>query len=215
MTKDVIDELLPEDRRAEFTTRFLQEFLKDGFGAASKRFSELLIFHLLEDLGSLGSEDNNFVSHKLQITETRVKSYRYESKLRFVPTEEKYIERRILWALARSYFDADSKRVKFIVEDPYILKALSAQSKRLGGVPDGSFSSEIVVLHSKQLIALINHLYGDGIADSYQKDFDKLIAEDSKIKFSEVRKKVVLGAAGALGGTIVGSLKAFFAGDPT
>lgn len=215
MTHDEIDEIVPEDRRAEFATRFLHEFLKDGFGAESERSIELLVFHLLEDLGPLNREDNNSVSHKLQITETRVKSYRYERKPRFAPTEEKYIERRILWSLARSAFDADSKQIKFIVEDSYVRKALSAQSKRLGGVPDGSFNSEVVVLRSEQLLSLINHLYGDGIADSHQEDFDKLIAEESKIKFSDVRKKVVLVAASALGGTIVKSLKAFFAGDST
>ncbi len=215
MTPDEIDTLLPETARDEFARRFLHEYLKDGFGAATKRATELLIFHLLEELGPLDKKDNNSASHKLQITETRIKAYRYESKLRFAPTEEKYVERRILWALARSEFDANNKRIKFIVEDPYLRKTLNARSKRLGGVPDSSFNSEIVTLRADQLIALINHLYGEGIADSYKKDFDKLLAEDSKIKFAEIRKKMVLGAAGALGGGVVKAIKAYFVADPT
>jgi len=215
MTPEEIETLLAHDSRADFATRFLEEYLRDGFGATSKRSTELLIFHLLEDLGSLSDEDNNNASHLLQITETRVKGYRYESKLRYAPSEDKYVERRIIWALARSDFDANNQRIKFIVEDPYVRKTLNAQSKRIGGVPDTSFNTEIVTLRSEQLLALINHLFGEGTADHFKKDFDKLIAKDSKITFADVRKKIVLGAAGALSGGIVKSLKTFFAGDPT
>ncbi|NBD33634.1 MAG: hypothetical protein GVY17_11885 [Cyanobacteria bacterium] len=215
MKDEEISELIPKDRLGEFASSFLQEFLKDGFGATSKRSTELHVFHLLNSFGNLDSFDNTKLSHLFQITETRVKGYRYESKLRFPPEEEKYIERRILWSLAKSEFDGDVKRIKFIIEDPYVRKSLSAESKRLGGVPDTSFNSEIVSLRTDQLLALISKLFGQEIADDYKKDFDELNKEDSKVKFTEVRKKFVLGAAGALGGGLVKSLKASFTGDPT
>lgn len=215
MKDEDIAKLIPKERLSEFATAFLQEFLKDGFGAASKRSTELHIFHLLDSLGEIDTLDNTKLSHLLQITETRVKSYRYESKLRFPPQEEKYIERRILWSLAKCEFDGDAKRIKFIVEDPYVRKALAAESKRLGGVPDSSFNSEIVTLRTDQLLSLISEFFGEGISKKYKKDFDELNKEDSKIKFAEFRKKFVLGAAGALGGGTVKVVNAYFTGDPT
>lgn len=215
MKNKEISELIPRDRLGEFASNFLQEFLKDGFGAASKRSTELHVFHLLESLGNLDSLDNTKLSHLFQITETRIKGYRYESKLRFPPKEEKYIERRILWSIAKSEFDGDSKRIKFIVEDPYVRNSLSAVSKRLGGVPDTSFNHEIVALRTDQLLELVSKFFGDKIARDYKKDFEELNKEDSKIGFNEVRKKFVLGAAGALGGGLVKALKAYFTGDPT
>jgi hypothetical protein len=215
MKDEDIAKLIPEDMLSDFATAFLQGFLKDGFGAASKRSTELHIFHLLDSYGKIGDLDNTKLSHLLQITETRVKSYRYESKLKFPPQEDKYVERRILWSLAKSEFDGDAKRIKFIVEDPYVRNALAAESKRLGGVPDSSFNREIVSLRTGQLLALISGLFGEKISNQFAKDFDELNKEDSKIKFSELRKKFVLGAAGALGGATVKSLKTFFLGDPT
>jgi hypothetical protein len=118
-------------------------------------------------------------------------------------------------SLARSEFDGDAKRIKFIVEDPYIRKSLSAISKRLGGVPDTSFNSEVVSLRTDQLLTLVSKLYGKDIANDFKKDFDELNKEDSKIKFEEVRKRFVLGAAGAVGGGLVKVAKAWLTGDPT
>lgn len=110
MKNEDIAELIPQDRLGEFASKFLQEFLKDGFGGATKRSTELHVFHLLETFGNLDSFDNTKLSHLFQITETRVKGFRYESKLRFPPKEEKYIERRILWSLAtRPSFSIDQK----------------------------------------------------------------------------------------------------------
>jgi hypothetical protein len=169
----------------------------------------------LETMGNLENRDSTDISHLLQITDSRVKSYRYESKLRFAPNEEKYIERRILWCLAKSEFDGDKKRIKFIVEDPYVRKALAAESKRLGGVPDTSFNTEIVTLRTDQLLELITKLYGEEVVEPFKSDFEALNEEDTKIKFKEVRKKLVLGAAKAFGGVTVKALKSLFTADPT
>ena len=49
----------------------------------------------------------------------------------------------------------------------------------------------------------------------YKKEFDKLKLKDSKVTFAEVRKKFVLGAAGALGVGLVKAVKTYLTGDPT
>ncbi len=214
MKQEKIEALIPKDNLAEFARQFLREYLKDGFGAQPKRHTDLHVFYLLEKMASLDAVDNNDLSHKLQITESRVKSYRYESKLRFVPEDENYIQRRILWSLAKSEFDAEAGKIKFIVEDPYVRKSLNAIAKRLGGVPDSSFNSEVVALNSDHLQKVIVHLFGETTAGQYKKEFDKLKLKDSQITFAEVRKKVILGAAGAIGGGLLTVAKAYL-GDPT
>ena len=215
MKPDKITALIPETSLSKFAASFLQEFLKDGFGSATKRSTELHVFHLLESLGKLDDLDSTDLSHLLQITESRVKAYRYESKLRFPPSDKNYVKQKILWGIAKSQFDGDAKRIHFIIEDPYVRKALAAESKRLGGVPDTSFNREVVALRTDQLTALLSSLFNERIAVAFQKDFDKLNQEESKIKFSEVRKKFVLGAAGAMGGGLVRVFTAHFTGDPT
>lgn len=214
MEKSQIESLIPEEARSEFAMAFLSEYLKDGFGASTKRATELHLFHLLDRFGRLDEHDNVAISRLLQITESRVKSLRYEGKLRFPPDEEKYIERRILWCLARSVFDLESKRIRFIVEDPYVRKELSARSKRIGGVPDTSFNSEIVTLRVDQLVALIKQLYGEPTGKNFEKQFEKLAKADAKVSFAEVRKAVVLGAAKAFGAGVVKGLTAYFTGVP-
>ena len=84
MKQETIDNLIPQSELANFAQQFLHGYLRDGFSAASKRQTDLHVFHLLETLGDLQRLDNNELSIKLQITESRVKTYRYESKLKFL-----------------------------------------------------------------------------------------------------------------------------------
>lgn len=212
MTLEDLHKLVPQENLTEFAAEFLMEFLKDGFGSATKRDTELHVFYLLERHGqNIGLKDNLDLSHLLKITDSRVKSYRYESKLRFPPPkEDKFVERRFLWALARSQFDSESKRIKFTIEDTYVRKTLIGIAKRLGGVPDSSFNSEIVVLKIDQLLELIADQISQDIAEEYKPEFEKLVEGDSKIKFKELKKKFVEGAASKLGGWLLDAVKGYF-----
>ncbi|MDA3961094.1 MAG: hypothetical protein PF961_09910 [Planctomycetota bacterium] len=210
MDARAIAELIDDAKAGDFAREFLQAYLDDGFGAMTKRQVELLVFHLLEAHGSIEGEDNNGLSLRLQVTEARVRALRYESKLRYPPTEERYLERRILWALSRSEFDAEGGRIRFIIEDPYVQKALNALAKRAGGVPDSSFNSEIVQIKPDHLARVLHDLFGAEIADAFRADFAAVMRDDSRLSFAAFRKKFVLGAAGALGSSLVKIAKAWF-----
>ncbi len=215
MDEKIIDQLIPKDQLAAFGKLFLTEYLKDGFGMQSKRSIDLYVFYLLEQLGTLGKLDQNTVSETLRVTESRVTSFRYESRLRFANVSDEDFKKHVLWMLARSDFDTESLKVKFIIEDTFMRKRLNAISKRIGGVPDSSFNAEIVSLHYEQLSFLIKWLFGEEISEEYNNQFQKLIAENSKVKFSDVRKAIVLGAAKQLGGGVVKLAKSWLTGDPT
>ncbi|MCB2230290.1 hypothetical protein KQH82_06210 [bacterium] len=215
MDETAIRELIADDKFAEFGKLFLAEFLKNGFGTATKRHTELHVFHLLERLGSLSKLDNNTASEALQITESKVKNYRYESKLRFAAISDDEFKQHVLWMLAKSDFDTDSLRIKLVVEDTLMRKRLSATSKRVGGVPDTSFNSEIVSLPHDQLAFLIEWIFDKDTAEDYRKQFKKLLAKGSKVGYAEIQKAFVLGVAKGFGGGLVTALKKWFAGGMT
>lgn len=143
----------------------------------------------------------------MQTTESRVKGLRYEANLKYPPVEEKYIEWRILYALARSQFEAEKQTIKFIIEDTYVRYALQARLKYSGAIPDNSFNREIIKVNFRHLADLLEELYGKEIAKSFMKDFKELIKKDSKVTFSEIRKNFVMGAAKGLGGIVVKTVK--------
>lgn len=164
---------------ADFLSEFLGEYLKDGFGAASKGDVELCLFRLLERHGNLTGKSNHDLSHELQVTEAKVRKLRYESKLPYPPEEKNYIKQQILCYLAKANFVGGAKgTVKFTVEDIYIQKSLNARVKEMGGVPDTSFNREIVTLESGQLVALVRELYGDNFTKTLEDKLEKLKPED-------------------------------------
>ena len=215
MKNNQIDSVIPRPRYEDFTRQFLREYLKDGFGATPKRTTDLHIFFLLETLGDFSHISNHDLSLKLQITESRVKSLRYESKLKFLQANDHLVENNILLALARAKFNQNTNKIRFIIEDTYTRKFLIAIAKELGGVPDSSFNGEIVDIEVEQLQEVIRKLFGEDIAEQYRKKFAALANSDSpKEFFIDAMKsfiKVVVNNIGSV--STLEAIKIIFGGD--
>lgn len=178
------------DNSEQFAFTFLVEYLQNGMGAMSKREIDILIMHLLEKHSDIKRKSNQDLSILLQLTEPRVKSLRYEAKLKYPPEEEKYIETEFLSVLAKSKFDTEKKKIIFVVEDTYLRLAIQGRLKAKGMFADTSFNTELVKIDITSLGAVIQDMYGGNVADQYKKAFDALIKEEKKENQESLFKKL-------------------------
>lgn len=185
----------------QFVKDFLQEYMENGIGVMSKREIDILVMNLLMNHGDLASKSNYDLSIMLQTPETRIKGLRYEARLRYPPDEE-YVEREFLFVLARSQFDADKKKIVFIIEDKYLRYAIQGRLKAKGMYADSSFNTEIVKIDHSALETIIREMYGDESAKKYRKDFDKVLKQGGKLTFRDVKKNFILSAVKTLGSAL-------------
>jgi hypothetical protein len=189
---------------SEFGKEFLEIYLERGIGSLSKRDIDVLVLKLLEKHANLELTSNHELSLALRLTETRVRSLRYEANLKYPPSDQNFLKRRLLFILAKAEYEADAHRIVFVVEDSFIRKSLQAHLKKKGGFADSSFNSELVRVSPSQLAPVLQSLFGKPIANDFCKAMDAKIEKD---KFANARNNFVLGAAKALGGGAVQVVK--------
>ncbi len=68
---------IPSLKKNIFLEKFIEEYLKRGFGSMSKRDIDVLLMHLLIEHTNLSDENNFNLSIKLKLTETKVKNLKY------------------------------------------------------------------------------------------------------------------------------------------
>jgi aminopeptidase N len=193
----------------EFVTTFLENYLENGMGTMSKREIDILVMHLLTKYSYLGEKSNYDLSILLQLTESRIKSLRYEAKLKYPPDEEKYVEKEFLAVLARSQFDTEKKKIVFVVEDSYLRHAIQGRLKAKGMFADSSFNSELVKIDVASLEAIIREMYGDDVADKYKRALDTLLEKEKKeeqeLSFKKLKSDFITSAVKGLGGAFGGA----------
>jgi hypothetical protein len=178
-----------------FVSDFLQEYLSDGLGAKNKREIDILIMNLLMKYGDLAAKSNQELSIMLRATESRVKSLRYEARLKYPPDAE-YVKREFLYILLRSQFDFARGKIVFAIEDEFLRHAIQGQLKTKGMFADSSFNTEIVKIDRSSLEAVIGELYGKETAESFHDGFseteDQAEGVDAGAAFREAVLKFVV-----------------------
>jgi hypothetical protein len=198
-------EIIKQTDHSAFGREFLRMYLDRGLGSMSKRDIDILVLHLLEEHAALDMKSNHELSIAFRLTASRVRGLRYESKLRYPSEEKKFLERQLLFVLAKAQYEVDGKRVVFIVEDSFIRIALQAHLKQIGAFADTSFNTELVKVTIDQLSPVLEGFYGKNLARQFTKDMKKAV---NKEEFAEVRKAFVLGAVEVLGGVVPVAIKA-------
>ncbi len=185
-----------------FAHEFIKEYLADGMGAISKREIDILVMNLLMNYAGLSRKSNHDLSILLQTPETRIKSLRYEARLKYPPDPD-YIQREFLFILARSQFELDKRdetnlekmKIIFAMEDDFLRYAIQGRLKDQGMFADTSFNNEIVKVECGSLVKIIADIYGDQIAKEFLDGFttlDKSGAEKTSSAFKQVMGKFIL-----------------------
>ena len=133
----------------------MADFLKTGFGTNTKRQVDLKIFHLLSQYGKISSLSNYELSNTLKITESKIKSLKYESQLIHGPISKSYMHESILKSISQCDYDYGTKRLRMSVEDPFVLNFLQGVAKKADGIPDNSFNSEIINMEKEAFVEMV------------------------------------------------------------
>ncbi len=186
----------------EFVKGFLDEYLSDGIGAKTKREIDILIMNLLMNYAGLGDRSNQELSILLQAPVSKIKSLRYEARLKYPPDPD-YVKREFLYTLTKSQFDFEKGKVIFAIEDEFLRHAIQGQLKTKGMFADSSFNTELVKTDKYSLEAVIGELYGKEIADDFRTGFEEmesqLEGEDATTEFREAIIKFAVDTIKALG----------------
>ena len=156
-----------------FTNDFLEEYLSDGLGAKNKREIDILVTNLLMKYGDLAAKSNQELSILLHATESRVKSLRYEARLKYPPDAD-YVKREFLYILTKSQFDFEKGKIVFVIEDAFLRHAIQGHLKSKGMFADSSFNNELVKIDKSSLESVIRELYGREIADDFKTGFEAM-----------------------------------------
>jgi NAD+--asparagine ADP-ribosyltransferase len=197
-----------------FVSTFLKNYLENGMGTMSKREIDILVMHLLTKYSDIGEKSNYDLSIFLQLSESRIKSLRYEAKLKYPPDEKKYVEKEFLTVLARSQFDTDKKKIIFVIEDTYLRHAINGRLKAKGMFADTSFNSELVKVDVTSLETIIREMYGNDVGDKYKEALNTLLEKEKKdeqeLSFKKLKNDFITSAVKSLGGTLGGAAGATF-----
>ena len=157
----------------EFVKELLSEYLSDGIGAKTKREIDILIMNLLMNYGGVADKSNQELSILLQAPESKIKSLRYEARLKYPPDPD-YVKREFLYILTKSQFDFKKGKITFAIEDDFLRHAIQGQLKAKGMFADSSFNSELVKIDKRSLEAVIGELYGEETAKDFRNGFDEM-----------------------------------------
>jgi hypothetical protein len=191
--------IIVNDFRA-FTNKFLEEYLSNGMATMSKREIDILMMHLLLEYCNLSNMSNYDLSLMLKLSETRVKSLRYEARLKY-PTPENYVEREFLIVLGRAKFELDKSdktnvekmKISFVIEDNFLRQAIQGKLKARGMFADTSFNSEIVRVESGFLLSIIDDIYGEARSSEFKEAIKQFSKADQK-SLAAKTKDVILPA---------------------
>ncbi|MBE0681287.1 MAG: hypothetical protein IH589_05185 [Anaerolineales bacterium] len=176
----------------------MDEYLSDGLGAKNKREIDILIMNLLMKYGDLAAKSNQELSILLQATESKVKSLRYEARLKYPPDAD-YVKREFFYILSKAQYAIETGKIVFAIEDSYIRHALQGQLKAKGMFADTSFNTELIKIDTKFLEAVLGELYNKGIAKDFHDGFKAMESQMNEKGFDVV---------GAFSDFIIGFVKA-------
>jgi hypothetical protein len=222
ITQNLFGDTPTPERMSKFASKFLDSYLQHGLGVMSKKETEMLVIHLLDECDCFEGRRNanHDLSLLLRVPESRVASLRYEAKLRYPPGDpEEYARGKLLNIVWLADPSADGKNIQIIIEDRYVRQHLTALAKRRNSVIDTSFNREIIDIHWEKLAAVMEEAYGAEIGKRFRDSFKKTVDAEHKVSFAEAKKEFFKGLANGSGKAIPGFAKTIAktltSGDPT
>jgi hypothetical protein len=184
-------------KKIEFAEKFLDEYLGRGFGVLTKRDTDLLVFHLLSELGGLDSHSNHNLSLKLRISTRKIANYRLDRRLRYNQLTEEQVKLNFLESLKKSAIKINntSKWILLSIEDSYVRESIKAKLKELNHFSDSSFNAEIISLDTEAFSDLLSDMYKDLKIDKKQyKEMNKHASDIAKDKSGNITVKGIFKA---------------------
>ena len=212
---------MTRDEKEKLASALLDLYAESGFGSPSKREVDLLLFHHVTQASENQGKTNYQLATVLKIPESRVKTFRLASALKYQNINSITILGNIILRLSRSQqFSAiENGKIEISLEDPVEKRELENFLKSKGHFAEYTFNAEVLRIAPIRLFELIvenmehvenqfNELVRQHIEDQAASDRILEGASTLKQKFARLRKETMTantlvsllsGAAGAFG----------------
>lgn len=185
---------------------FVEKYLAQGFGSLPKSEIDLLVFYLITQTVEYKNKSNYELATLLKIPESRIKTLRLNSALKYQVINSKAVLGRIVTRLVHSeqFATFESGKIEVSLEDPIEKRELEHFLKKQGHHAEYTLNSELLRILPIRLFELIF----DNI-DNADQEFNALvqahIAEKAKVdelidgalnlkqKIGKLRKEVLSG----------------------
>lgn len=149
--------MLTEDQYKEFGEKFVERFMAHGFGSMTKSEVDILVFHLLSGSAEIKNKSNYHIANKLQITESKVKSLRLNSALKYKQANHKdvlaSIVTRVTDEMGKPEFEGD--KVTITLENPVEQRELEHAIKSVGRNIEYGINRELLKITPIALFELV------------------------------------------------------------
>jgi len=213
---DTVVVRLGEKEKAAFFDIFWGAWSANGFGALTKKDTELLIFGCLRRaFGRTGPKNNYEWAKLLRLTPSKVKSMRLEAHLRFghlldesdAETAEQFLQNfGVVQSIdvkgLKSSGDLDNVTVSFVVEDPVAQIVIENRLKELGTYLDFHQNREVVRLNLTDFFRIVTD-------EVERKLIDQWVAKTAKEKANADSLSARVSAREYANKTETGKLMAF------
>jgi hypothetical protein len=183
---------LSKEEREEFARKLLDRLSEQAFGAIPKRELELFIFHLLSDTENLRSLSTYEWANLLHISESRIRSLRADSALRFIPSDNQAALIEIAMQFCAKgktcvEYDEKESRIKLLLDDPRLQREFEYSVRASGRIPDYRFNRNILDVPATTFLAVFVENF-----PKHKKKFEK--AFEALVKADDEYQKIIDGA---------------------
>lgn len=140
-----------------FAEKFLETYLANGFASLPKTEIDLLVFHLLTQTEGYRDKSNYELANALKLPESRVKTLRLKSALKYREIDRK----KILAAVVRRFVESEQfatfegGKVEISLEDPVEKRELENFLKVRGQHAEYTLNTEVLRISPLRLFELI------------------------------------------------------------
>lgn len=149
--------MLTQRENQDFGAFFVEQYLANGFGSLPKSEIDLIVFHLLVKSAACRGKSNYELASLLKIPESRIKTLRLNSALKYEEINSKAILGRVVVRLVGSeqFAAFESGKVEVSLEDPIEKRELENFLKSKGHHAEYTLNSEILRIEPVRLFELI------------------------------------------------------------
>ena len=143
--------------KQDFAEKFVGVYLSQGFGSLPKSEIDLLVFHLLTQTRDYKGKSNYDLSTLFKVTQSRIKSFRINSALKYEEIDSKAILSRIVERLTNSeqFAEFSGGKVELSLEDPVEKRELENFLKIRGYHAEYNLNTEVLKISTVRLFELI------------------------------------------------------------
>ncbi len=187
MNKQIFDRdnlKMTKPEKEDFSDKFIDLYLSMGFGSLPKREIDLFVFHFLIKSSEYKNKSNYELSNKFQVPESKIKSMRLYSALKYDIEDSDTILKRVIKRLVKSeqYLSFTKGQIEISLEDPIEKRELEHYLKRQGHHAEYTLNSEVLKIEPIRLLELImEHV------DKGNKQLEKMIQENIEDQASSAR----------------------------